>query len=103
LLRGVKEATGLGPKKKVYRLTKDGRNLIDKIVKENFESDEFFIQKYLELLDTFKEEFEKAREEEEEEELTLCCSSCGYNLSGAEKFCPQCGYSISYEGDVVSN
>jgi len=89
-LGGVKEDTGLGPKKKVYRLTEEGRDIIDRIVKENFQSDEFFIQRYLELLETFKDEFER----EDEEPETLSCLKCGLSLNGAEKFCPECGLQI---------
>ncbi len=88
--------TELGPRKKVYKLSDDGRNLIDSIVRENFKSDEFFIEKYLELLEPFKEKFEN--EEYEKIEDSTVCSSCGYIFTGIEKFCPECGTKLTLDG-----
>jgi len=93
LLIGEKKETGLGPKKKVYKLNQNGRDLIDAIVRANFKSDELFITKYLELLEPFKEKFES--EEQEEFEENAVCSSCGYLFTGIEKFCPQCGSKLT--------
>ena len=88
-----KQKTGLGPRKKVYTLNQNGRDLIDAIVRANFKSDEFFISKYLELLEPFKEKFEN--EDQEEFEENAVCSSCGYLFTGIEKFCPECGSKLT--------
>jgi DNA-binding PadR family transcriptional regulator len=93
-LTSEKQKTELGPRKKIYKLNQSGRTLIDSIVRENFKSDEFFIEKYLELLKPFKEKFENEELEEEPEENTVC-SSCGYFFTGVEKFCPQCGNKLA--------
>lgn len=94
LLISEKKKTELGPRKKVYTLNDNGRDLIDSIVRENFKSDEFFIEKYLELLEPFKEKFEN--EEQEQIEDSTVCSSCGNReLTGIEKFCPECGTKLT--------
>jgi len=50
LLIGERKKSPLGPVKKVYTLTDDGRLVIDEILSHNLETDMEFAQRYLELM-----------------------------------------------------
>ncbi|MBN2156712.1 MAG: helix-turn-helix transcriptional regulator [Candidatus Lokiarchaeota archaeon] len=53
LLTGERKKSPLGPVKKVYSLTENGRIVIDEILSHNLEMDVEFIQRYLELMSIF--------------------------------------------------
>ncbi len=53
LIEGERKKSPLGPVKKVYSLTEDGREIIDEILTHNLEMDMDFIQRYLELMSIF--------------------------------------------------
>ncbi len=52
-LTGERKKSPLGPVKKVYKLTEDGRGIIDEILTQNIETDVEFIQRYLEIMSIF--------------------------------------------------
>ncbi len=59
MLIGERKKSPLGPVKKVYILTDEGREVIDQIITQSIEMDIEFIQNYLELMSIFlvSEEF----------------------------------------------
>jgi len=53
LIEGERKKSPLGPVKKVYSLTEEGRRIIDQILSNSLEMDMEFIQRYLELMSIF--------------------------------------------------
>ena len=53
LIEGERKKSPLGPVKKVYSLTEEGRHIIDQILTHNLDMDMEFIQRYLELMSIF--------------------------------------------------
>lgn len=53
MIEGERKKSPLGPVKKVYSLTDDGRTIIDEILSLNLDLDVEFIQRYLELMSIF--------------------------------------------------
>lgn len=102
LLVGEKKKSPLGPRKKVYSLTDEGRALIDQIIRENLESDEQFMENYDKLLEPFREMVEEAGveiaedpDDVDETVFKVTCNSCGNEIPYNAKFCPNCGDMLS--------
>jgi DNA-binding PadR family transcriptional regulator len=53
LIEGERKKSPLGPVKKVYSLTDEGREIINHILSHNLDMDVEFIQRYLELMSIF--------------------------------------------------
>jgi DNA-binding PadR family transcriptional regulator len=88
LIRGDDKKTELGPVKKVYSLTNTGRSLIDKIVRENYESDLRFIEEYQKLMKVFTDFFSK-------DTSANICVKCKTQIPLNAVFCPKCGNKLS--------
>lgn len=65
MLIGERKKSPLGPVKKVYILTEEGRNVIDNILSAHLENDVEFIQRYMELMSVFIASGEFGQEDEE--------------------------------------
>ncbi|MHA1340096.1 MAG: helix-turn-helix transcriptional regulator [Promethearchaeota archaeon] len=119
LLRSELKKSPLGPVKKIYTLSEEGRRLIDAIVRVNLEADMQFIKNYQEILNLFKKYFkelelnepiiedselsEQNKEdvenktkksivlEKDQKKIKIYCPLCNAELIGIEKFCHNCG------------
>lgn len=114
LIIGENKKSDLGPVKKVYLLTIEGRNLIDNVIRENFKQDEEFIKRYSELIEPFKRMFEEEiskknhtsstenAENEENNDESRKCPKCNEELAKGAKFCANCGYFLkSFGSDYI--
>ncbi|MHA1755631.1 MAG: helix-turn-helix transcriptional regulator [Promethearchaeota archaeon] len=54
LIEGELKETPLGPIKKIYKLTNKGRKTIKQIIKENYDNEMKFIERYIVFLEPFK-------------------------------------------------
>ena len=95
VLIGQKKKSPLGPKKKVYILSDEGRKLIDQIIIENYDNDLAFIKNYAGLLGVFKKTYEEDADALALEDPIPNCLNCGAELQPEAKFCFKCGKSIS--------
>lgn len=66
LLESYRMKSELGPVKNVYNLTQKGRDTIEQIIEQNFETDINFILNYVDLLTPFLNEALWTKEEREE-------------------------------------
>ncbi len=124
LLKAEKKKSPLGPIKKIYTLTEDGRHLIDSIIRENFDADKAFIDKYLALLNVFEPYINKKEDIVEDssylsdekprisnsktkskkkkpqgKESERFCPNCGENIQEISKFCIFCGAETSFTNE----
>jgi DNA-binding PadR family transcriptional regulator len=65
MLIGERKKSPLGPVKKVYILTDEGREVIDSILSANLDNDVEFIQRYMELMSVFVVSDEFALDDED--------------------------------------
>jgi DNA-binding PadR family transcriptional regulator len=108
LIKGEEKKTPLGPVKKVYTLTDNGRDIINRIIIEKYEAEQNFLERYLDFLKTFKEfvEAEKSKHVGESDTKDISsifndvdkkkfpCPACKSTLVEGVTFCYSCGKKI---------
>jgi len=108
LLKGENKKSELGPAKKVYTLTDNGRDIINRIIIEKYEAEQNFLERYGEFLKSFKEfvEMEKSKHAGEQDTKNVSslfkdvdkkgfpCPACKTMLVEGVAFCYSCGAKV---------
>lgn len=95
LLQSENKKTELGPVKKIYRLTDNGRMVIDQLLFENYRTELEFMERYKEFLKPI-EQFFKVNKPQiiSSTEDAKICPNCGEILEKRARFCSICGEKI---------